>query len=264
MHKRFVLVGTASVAVTGIASAIAVGAGGSAAAAPTGSDSPRVVNRETVQVEAGSTGTVDHARLFNQLTVYGTGTYRVADPTATDGLRNLDGFASPSVHGGQAVWNVTADGRADRRTVADVPTAKLPVTLQASYTLDGKPVSPTDLVGKTGTVAATYHVVNRTASPTAITFEDGHGRTHHESVDLVAPLVGQLQTHLPASFTGVRTPRADVAGDGHGGTIVAFTLVLFGPIGSPQQSFGWTAHVNDAALPPATLQVLPVVPSRHP
>ena len=40
--------------------------------------------------------------------------------------------------------------------------------------------------------------------------------------------------------------------------------MLFGPIGAPAQSFGWTAHVTDAAVPPATLQVLPVVPSRHP
>src|SRR5436305_1002532 len=264
MRKQFVFFGTTAIAVTGVASIVAI-TSGSAAAAVTAAKTPsRVVNRETVQINASSTGAVDTARLFNQLTVYGDGTYRVADPTATDGIRNLDGFAAPKVVNGQAVWNVTTNGRADRRTVANVPASKLPVTLKASYTLDGKAISPSNLVGKTGTVVASYTVANTTAAPTAISYKDGHGKTVTETINLVSPLVGQLQTDLPDTFTDVRTPRADLAGDGHGGTIAAFTLVLFGPIGAPAQSFGWTAHVTDAAVPPATLQVLPVVPSRHP
>jgi putative membrane protein len=263
MTKRISLFGGGALTVTAAASVVAL-AGGSAAAATVAATPDRVVNRETVQVEASSTGDVDHARLFSQLTVYGDGTYRVADPTATDGLRNLDGFASPDVVDGEAVWTITSKGRADRRTVADVPASKLPVTLEASYTLDGKAISPSDLVGKTGEVTATYTVVNDTATPTAITYRDGHGKTVTETIDLVTPLVGQLQTDLPKSFTALKSDRADLAGDGHGGTIAAFTLVLFGPIGAPAQSFGWTAHVSDAELPPATLQVLPVVPERHP
>ena len=246
MDKRYTFFGTTAVAVTGVAALVAVASGGAAAATTTNDTAPRVVNRETVQVEASSTGAIDHARLFNQLTVYGDGTYRVADPTATSHVRNLDGFASPKVDHGQAVWTVKADGRADRRTVADVPVAKLPVTLNASYTLDGKPVTPAQLVGKTGVVKATYKVANTTATPTVIRYKDGRGKTITETVDLVSPLVGQLTTDLPDSYTDVRTPRADLAGDGHGGTIAAFTLVLFGPIGAPAQSFGWSeANILD-------------------
>ena len=265
MTKRFAFLGSTALAVTGVASVVAITSGSAAAAVGAATTTPtRVVNRETVQVEASSTGEVDHARLFNQLTVYGDGTYRVADPTATNGLRNLDGFASPDVVNGEAVWTIDTDGRADRRTVADVPTSRLPVTLKASYTLDGNKIDPADLVGKTGDVTASYTVANNTASPTVIKYKDGHGKTVTETIDLVTPLVGQLQTDLPDSFTEIETPRADLAGDGRGGTIAAFTLVLFGPIGAPTQTFGWTAHVTDAELPPATLQVLPVVPERHP
>ena len=93
--------------------------------------------------------------------------------------------------------------------------------------------------GRHESVVASYTVANTTAAPTVISYKDGHGKTVTETINLVSPLVGQLQTDLPDTFTDVRTPRADLAGDGHGGTIAAFTLVLFGPIGAPTQAFGW-------------------------
>ena len=71
---------------------------------------------------------------------------------------------------------------------------------------------------------------------------------------------------LPDSFTRVASidNRADQAGDGHGGRLVTWTMVLFEPIGQTVQKFGYTANVEDASIPPAHMQIVPVSPGNHP
>ena len=71
------------------------------------------------------------------------------------------------------------------------------------------------------TANATYTVANTTATPTVLRYKDGHGKTITETVGLVSPLVGQLQTDLPSSYTNVTTPRADLAA--HPATRLIFT-----------------------------------------
>ena len=111
-----------------------------------------------------------------------------------------------------------------------------------------------------------YTIKNTTAEPTEITYPDGHGQDVTESVDLVTPYVGQLQVTVPGSFKRIATDddRADQAGDGHGGRLLAWTMVLFEPIGQTVQRFGYTADVTDVVVPPAHMQILPVSPGNHP
>jgi putative membrane protein len=229
----------------------------------TGDSTPQVVNRETVAAELSSTGKLDVARLISQLTVYGSGTVRVADPTSSKNVRNLDGFSAPDIKDGKALYTITSDGTASRRTVSDF-TKKLPVTVEADYTFNGKKVNPKDVVGKTGDLAVHYAVTNVSGAPTTITWKDGKGVTQTATVDLVTPLVGQLQTTLPGTFTNLDTPRADVAGDGRGGTVLTYTMVLFEPIGAITQEFGWSGHVKNAQIPSVQVQLVPVPPNRKP
>jgi putative membrane protein len=228
-----------------------------------GDGTPQVVNRETVAAELSSTGEVDVARLISQLTVYGNGTVKVADPTSSKNVRNLDGFSAPDVKDGKALYTITSDGTASRRTVSDF-TKKLPVTVVADYTFNGKKVNPKDVVGKTGELAVQYTITNVSGTPTTITWKDGKGAAQSATVDLVTPLVGQLQTTLPGTFTNLDTPRADVAGDGRGGTVLTYTMVLFEPIGAITQEFGWSGHVTHARIPSVSVQLVPVPPSRKP
>lgn len=238
-----------------------------ALAAPAGAatpGSPTVVNNETVSAELSSSGSVDTARLFNQLVVTGTGTASIADPTSPRGLRDLDGFSAPEVRDGQARYDIEVDGSEERRTVADFPADRLPVTVAAEYRLDGVEVSAADLVGRSGELEVRYTVENTTAEPTEISFIDFEGKTVTKTVDVVTPYVGQLTTTLPASFRELRSNRADIAGDGRGGHQVAFTMVLFTPIGSNQHLLTYKAQVTDAELPPARIQLVPVQPERKP
>jgi putative membrane protein len=239
--------------------ASATGAGASVRA-----DNPRIDNRETVQADLSPDGSVKVARLFSQLVVDGDGSVHVVDPTATKNLRDLDGFSKPATRDGAAVWDVDVNGRAVRRTVADFPKGSIPVTVGVTYALDGVPVKARDIVGKSGLLSVTYHVRNTTAQPTAVTYVDGQGHTRTATVDVPTPLVGQLQTTLPARFTGVDAPRADVAGDGRGGNLLTWTMVLFSPIGELDQEFGWTARIRHGEVPKANVQIVPVPPKRKP
>jgi putative membrane protein len=232
---------------------------GASAGALASADS--IVNRETVRVDLHPDGSKKVARLYSQLVVDGNGTIRVADPTSTEGLRDLDGFSKPRTEDGKAVWDLDVDGRAVRRTLADHK-ADLPVNVSVSYTLDGKDIAPGDVVGKDGLLKATYKVVNTTAVPTEVTYQDGKGDTKTATVSVPVPLVGSFRATLPGRFTQVDAPRADVVGDGRGNTTVSWSLVLFQPLGDPVSEFGWTAHVRDGIAPRGDVTIVPVLPSR--
>ncbi|MGN6245271.1 MAG: hypothetical protein ACTHQ3_16580 [Motilibacteraceae bacterium] len=248
----------------GVAGLLALAGPLSAAVAQNGG-SPVVTTSQTVKVQLDAQGKPGKAYLFTQVEAHGTGQASVQVPTSTSGLRNLDGFGGANVKDGRASYAFTVNGTAQQRTVANF-TKSLPVSVEVAYTLDGKPVAAKDLAGRSGLLGVTYRVKNVSATPTEITYQDGSGKTVSETVDVVTPYVGQLQLDLPASFDDVRTTddRADQAGNGRGGNLLAWTMVLFEPIGQVEQTFGFTAQVKDAALPAAHIQLLPVVPSRHP
>lgn len=248
----------------GVAGLLALAGPLSAAVAQNGG-SPVVTTSQTVKVQLDAQGKPGKAYLFTQVEAHGTGQASVQVPTSTSGLRNLDGFGGANVKDGKASYAFTVNGTAQQRTVANF-TKSLPVSVEVAYTLDGKPVAAKDLAGRSGLLGVTYRVKNVSATPTEITYQDGSGKTVTETVDVVTPYVGQLQLDLPASFDDVRTTddRADQAGNGRGGNLLAWTMVLFEPIGQVEQTFGFTAQVKDAALPAAHIQLLPVVPSRHP
>ncbi len=259
-RRRTALAGTAFAAAAGLALA-----GPIAAALAQVDGEPVVQSSETVKVELDSTGKLEVARLFSQIQASGKGDVSLEDPTSTSGVRNLDGWSAPSTSDGKATYDFSVDGTRNFRTVAKF-TKDLPVTIAVEYTLDGKPITPGRLAGKTGTLEVTYHVANVTAAPIEITYLDGAGEDVTETIDLVTPFVGQLALDLPSSFKRIATNdnRADQAGNGHGGRLLAWTMVLFEPIGQVEQTFGFSAEVSDAAIPAAHVQLLPVTPERHP
>ena len=135
--------------------------------------------------------------------------------------------------------------------------SEAPVTLKATYELDGKKVSRNALVGKSGLLEVTYVVRNTTAQPTEIRYKDGTGKEIVETTDVVTPYVGRLAVTVPDGFRDVTADGAEVLEDGS----LGWSLVLFNPVGEPAQQLKWTARVSDAELPPATLQVARVTPT---
>lgn len=243
------------------APAVVLLAAGPALAASSGDI--QVTNTETVQAYLDATGAVDVARVYEQVAMQGKGTVDLVNPVETRGLRNLDGFTGFQVKNGDMVGTYAVNGEQRLRSVSDF-TKKLPLDVHVTYTLDGKPVAPGDVVGRSGTLAVQYTVRNVTGRQQSVSFDDGTGKTTTTSADVVIPMVGSLTTVLPSGFTDVRSDEAAIAGDGHGGTQLSFTMALFGPIGAPEATFGYQAQITDGVIPKATLAALPVSPLDSP
>lgn len=231
-------------------------------AAASGGD-VEVVNTETVQSYTDATGKVESSRVYEQLSLTGTGSVHLANPVATSGLRNLDGFTGFDVTKGNQIVDTDVDGVKQLRSVSDFK-AKLPIKVSVAYRLNGKSVKPGDIVGKDGDLEVTYTVRNMTAAQQQVSVPDGHGGTVNKTVEVPVPLVGSLTTTAPSSFTDVASKQANLAGDGKGGTKLSFTMTLFPPIGSDTAKFGYTAKIRDGVVPSASVNALPVNPLDSP
>lgn len=246
------LVGTAG------SSALAAGSGSGS-----GSGDVTVTNTETIQARLSATGALQEARVYDQLAFTGRGSTTVENPVSTKGLRNLDGFGGYRVVDGRLVATVDVDGERRARTVSTYD-RDLPLTVEVEYTLDGEPVQPGAVVGRSGTLGVRYTVTNTTGKTQDVTYDDGTGTEATASAETVVPMIGQLVTVLPSTFTDVRSDEAGLAGDGRGGTRLQFQMTLFPPIGSATAEFGYTAQVRGAVVPPATLTSMPVSPLDYP
>ncbi len=222
-----------------------------------------VVNTETVQVYTSPTGKVDTKRLYEQLSLTGSGSVDLHNPVATDGLRNLDGFKDLDVSNGNQVVKMDVDGKERLRSLSNFD-GELPLDVKVEYFLDGKAVEASDVVGKSGELEVRYTVRNQTGQAQKVTFPDGNGGTVTKTVDVPIPMVGTLTTTAPAGFTDVTSKAANLAGDGKGGTKLSFTMTLFPPIGSDTAVIGYKARITDGVVPRASIQALPVNPLESP
>jgi putative membrane protein len=250
-----------SISLPALAGLLLVGGAPVVGAADTGN--VVVQSRESVDVKLSPTGQLRHARVYDQVFLSGSGRVTVTKPTSTRSLRNLQGWSRPSVSDGAATWTVDVDGSRLLRTVADYD-RDLPVTINAEYLLDGAPVTPRQLVGKSGEVSVTYTVRNLTSAPTEVSYRNATYGVDTETIDLPIPLVGSMSTTLPSSWSAVEAPGAAVAGDGRGGTVLSWSMALFEPLGATEQTLTYSASVRNAVVAPATLQVVPVAAGMSP
>lgn len=257
-RRRATLVGVSGLSLA-VAGAIAPGA----FAADTIDGDVKVSNTETVQVLMNADGSIDSQRIYEQVVLTGNGKVDISNPVSEEGLRNLDGFGGFDVRDGQSRIKTSVDGTKKFRSVSDF-TGKLPLKFDITYTLDGKKISPSDVVGKSGELEVRYVVTNLTGVAQEVSFQDGAGLTKSSTEDVVIPMVGSLTTVLPSSFTKVASAEANAAGDGRGGTQLSFTMTLIPPIGNATAEFGYKAQVKDAVIPKASVSALPVNPLESP
>ncbi|HZW45320.1 MAG TPA: hypothetical protein VFF32_13195, partial [Dermatophilaceae bacterium] len=222
-----------------------------------------ITNTETIQAHLNADGSVQDARVYEQIALQGDGTVTFNNPVSTAKLRNLDGFGKFEVKDGSIVSTQTVNGDKRLRAVSDYD-KKLPLTVAVTYKLDGKTVEARDVVGKSGLLEVHYTVANVTGKAQDVTFDDGTGKMITETQQVVIPMVGSLTTVLPSSFTDVRSGEASMAGDGSGRMKMTFTMTLFSPIATPTAEFGYSAQIKDGVIPPANISSLPVNPLESP
>ncbi len=234
-----------------------------AAGADGNSGDVEVVNSETVQVYMTPDGDIDTKRVYEQLALTGKGSVDLANPIATAGLRNLDGFDDFEVKDGEQLVETDVDGEKKLRSVSDF-NGDLPLDIDVTYKLDGRTVKPGDLVGKSGKLEVTFDVENVTGKMQEVEVPDGKGGTVTKTVEVPIPMVGSLTSVAPENFTNVASKQANLAGDGKGGTKLSFTMTLFPPVGSNTATFGYTADVTDGVVPRVDVSALPINPLESP
>jgi putative membrane protein len=225
---------------------------------------PVITNTETVNVSLDPAGNVDVARVYDQIAIQGSGPVSYVNPVSTAGLRNLDGFGGFTVEEGAIVEETTVDGQLRRRTVSDFE-LDLPVSVTVEYKLDGEVIEPGDLVGKSGRVEVTYTIENQTGEPEEITVLGADNRALTETQTVYDPLAGSLSLTLPPNYTDVVSDSGFLtAGDGRGGTLMTFSVTLIGGLTDPVAVGSYTAKVENAVIPPASMSIVPVLVKENP
>ena len=144
----------------GPANAAPVDSSAESAAPETGSsydpDAGRNVKDETVYVLAGADGSVQKI-IVSDWIQNALGNDAIDDVTQLTGIENVKGNESYTMGGGNAcVWNAKGNdiyyqGNLDK---------ELPVSVAVSYTLDGQPITPAELAGKSGKVTIRFDYAN--------------------------------------------------------------------------------------------------------
>jgi putative membrane protein len=227
----------------------------------------KVVDYQTVAGMLNSDGSVDQVRLLDDLRLYGTGDVTVNSPNSITGVRDLLGYAAPQVVGGKqlrySVQNL--DGSTRFQTMTTPDRSLMPLSMAVKYTLDGRPIAGSDLVGKTGDVGISFTVKNVSSRRMDVTYRDSTGRKITKPMMVPLPIIGQLQVTLPpAHFTNIESPLANVATDPFGNKIMAYSFVLFPPLGDLAQTVTLKAQATDFALGQVQLAGMPVAPKSRP
>jgi hypothetical protein len=252
----------------GGAAAVALVAGsallvlGQVAPAMAGPDDPdgTIQHRQTVMRSHAPDGSVTGGSIVTWLAASGSGDVTVVlRDQAVDGLRNLSRLGVPVVDGVDVTVPLV-EGRT-ARSIATLQ-RELPIELVVAMTFDGTPVTPDEVVGRSGRLEVSYTLRNRTVETRELRFFDGSGRSRTVARDVAVPFVGELVVRFDDRFALVRsgdgqlTDRSAVAVDG--GTELRVDVVLAAPVGSPERTVVWSADVTDAALPPVSIRLAPV------
>ena len=257
--------GTASVAAVaggglaaGLAVALTIAAAPALASVDTGNGI--VEHRQTVVRTFTADGTPSAGSVVTKVGTSGTGGVSIVlRDQAVRGLRSLTGLAgsgpfreagAPDAVGRLVTHRLPEGGSV--RTVATLDRS-LPVDLSIAFTLDGQPITPAALVGRSGRLEVTYTLTNLTVEPRDLRHFDGAGRPRTVTRDVAVPFVGELVVPLDDRFRGVRARGATVSEGG-----LHAELVLAEPVGAPVRTVTWRADVVDAVVPPVQVRLAPV------
>ena len=163
-----------------------------------------------------------------------------------------------------ASFNFGVNGLLNQRTLQDFVKGDLPIKVKVEATLDGQPISPNDIVGKSGLLKMTYTITNDTAVDQEIIWKDGLGETQTKTVSVPIPYVGSFTTVLSDSYANIVAPAASMGGTGRNSTQLSYNLLLYKPLGDTTAVVTYEAKVTNADIPTVDMTFLPAGPAENP
>ncbi len=137
------------------------------------------------------------------------------------------------------------------RIGSDEAPGDLPVTLKIA-----------EEAADAGRTSTSYTVENTTVQKQTVSYLGADGKPTSSEQDVALPLVAQLSVRLPASRTDINAIGAKVTKLADGSTELVWSMVLFGPVGSPISDVGFTSGGSGDAV--ARLAVAAVQPNSEP
>lgn len=250
IHKKVRKTVSVTTAIAMLVPAISLSEGVNvAAAAPEGN----VTKSESVYVNLTSTGKTEQEIVSNWLHDNISGAV-IADQAQLADIVNVKGNEKPQISGNTVTWTLNGNdlyyqGKTEKQ---------LPVSMSLQYFLDGKPISASDLAGKSGKFELKISFQNH----------DGHevsigGRTK----TVYTPFVCIAAFNLPQkNFTNVATNFGTVLSDGNNqavsflgfpGLKQSFDMIDFSSVKLPDE-LNVTADVKDFSLGPIMMVAVPV------
>lgn len=121
---------------------------------------PRVFKYETVYGTLMSDGRPADVSVVDWLRVYGSGDIEVLDPARLTGVKNLRGPEKPTLTNKGILWKFKSSGCKDIQ-YSGRTNLPLPLELQVTYKLNGKPMKAEQMLGKSGKVDVVVKYTNK-------------------------------------------------------------------------------------------------------
>ena len=197
---------------------------------------------ETVYVMADATGATQNIIVSDWLQNK-NGSLGLSDLTNLTDISNVKGYEDFALDGNKLTWNAEGNdiyyqGRS---------TAKLPVTVKVTYTLDGQEISPEELAGKSGKLTVRYEYTNNSKQTVKIGEKDE---------EIYTPFLMVSGCMLDSEkFKNVEVRNGKVLSDGQKEIVVGFSLpglteslkIDHDELTIPE-SFEYTADVTDCEI----------------
>ncbi len=131
-----------------------------------------VDKEETVYVQAAPDGTVQKVSVEARLSNPGDG-QPIPDRSNLTDIRSTKGDEDYTRNGEELLW----DNHGEDVEYKGTSTQALPVSVRVSYTLNGKPISPQSLAGKSGRVTIRFDYENHTQQSVTVTRSTGEKKS---------------------------------------------------------------------------------------
>ncbi|MCH9801365.1 MAG: hypothetical protein K0U62_07535 [Actinomycetia bacterium] len=222
-----------------------------------------LVNDEIVMASLDPTGLPIDSEIISRLASTGGEQRTVLDPTSTANVTYLNQRGRPvvSANGIEVEIGGPEPQLILTRALVDKP---MPLAMHAQYTLNDQIIDPEQMLGASGGARIKYTITNIDAKDQKIRYTDAAGQPQSKKLPVFAPLVGTLTTVVPADWDLTDTGTAAVTTNEQGDTVLAWSLVLYPPLGDYTQTVAFDAVVRNGSVPQTLLTAAAVRTSQDP
>lgn len=204
---------------------------------------PSKIKTETVYAVLGDDGTYNGATVVNCFTAGG----EIIDYGRYTNVANLMGTQAPQISGDKITWPASVTNGHESFYYQGETDKALPVDVDIKYTLNGKPMQPKDIAGKSGELGIAFEIVNKT----------GTGEFDEKAdKEIFTPFAVQVSMTLDGEvFTVLEIPDNGTTMQAGSSITVAYSSF---PL--PDDTFAFKLHGRDIEMDPINIVVLPKAP----